>query len=71
MLWYFSSVDVHIDYPVYDGVDPNTERKLSYIGKKFDLQKTGIADVDAFFEIHGAGKVDKEFGWHLLVEAQK
>jgi len=69
MLWYFSMVDVQIDYPVFDGLDPRT-RKLSYIGKQFDVEQTGIADVDSFFAVH-KGKIGKEFGWHLLVEATK
>jgi len=71
MLWYFSEMDVQIDYPVYDGINPMTDRKLSYVDTKFNIEPTGIADIDAFFEVNKTPLNGKELGWHLLVKAIK
>lgn len=71
ILWYFSKVDVKVDYPVYDDLE---NRKI-VPEKKLQVEKTGIADVDMFladFNRDVEAKNDlRKYGWHLILKATK
>lgn len=71
ILWYFSKVDVTVDYPVYD---LETERKIP-LTKPLEFKATGDNELDAFMSRMNAdiaaGKDTRPYGWHLLVKAQK
>jgi len=70
-LSYFSSCRVWTDYCVYDD---GVCRKLD-AHKRFDVEKTGIVDIDNFFEeFNHSVELNNpltDYGWHLLVEATK
>jgi SAM-dependent methyltransferase len=70
-LWFFGDVQTSADYCVYDTED---ERKIRG-DRTFDVEKTGVADVDRFFEDFNAavraGKDLRPYGWHLLIDATR
>ena len=77
-LHYFKDVQTWVTYCVYD--EP-TNRKLPG-ARLFDVEKTGVADIDFFFEQYNddfnrqvkakqGENYLEQYGWHLLIEAEK
>ncbi len=68
-LWFFDRVESSIDYCVYDS--PDGRKRPGE--RTFDLERTGIADLDRFFaQFNDAvrrGDDLRKYGWHVLVRA--
>lgn len=71
ILWYFSKVDVKVDYPVYDDLE---ERKI-IPQKALNVEIIGVPDLDAFLSNFNrdleAGEDLRKYGWHLVLKATK
>ena len=70
-LWFFDRVEPTVDYCVHDDLNA---RKLPG-DRTFDVETTGIIDVDRFFDEFNdtvrTGADLRRYGWHLLVRAER